>query len=742
VRPRISLAATTAAVAALGMSPGFAQTDRWVYCEGPLVAEMPADPGTGDRIAGSAEQARYDGQKGEYRLLGDATIRRGDRQISGERLNYSEAEQTVDAEGDVRLREPGVAVNARRGQFRLSDDTGEAEDINYRFAQGHLSGEAGRVSFLGDDRTRYEEVTLTTCEPGEEVWELRASEVTIDQGRGQGEAWNARLAVGDVPVAYTPWLQFPVGSQRQTGLLAPILGSNDDDGLTTGLPFYWNIAPNYDATITPRLFQKRGAMLDTQFRYLRPWIAGEIRTTYLPSDDRFGDDRWAINQAHRVASGTHLRARLEQQRVSDPDYPKDFDNSLDGNRERFLESRASATWSESDWSISADGQDWQTIDQTIAPVNQPLARRPRLRARYEPVTTLGPTWIDYGTEIEATRFAHPVASQRDTGDRWDATARISAPVETLGYFIEPGVQVRHTRYDLERPGNQATQPQRTVPSYSLDAGLFLERPAPLFGEATKQTLEPRLFLLYTPERDQDELPVFDTQRAQLTFDQLFRVNRFTGADRVGDAQQASWGLTSRLVDQSNGREYFSIAGGGIVYFADRAVTLDGQPETKELSELIGKAELDLPGGLSARLDGLVDPKETGNHEWRTALRYRGSAGVILNGQYRTRQVAGSRVRETANASAALPITRRWTVFGGIRYDLIERASDTGFTGLQYEDCCYAVRGVYRSTLDPQTQGGTERDNTFLLQVELKGLGGVGNEITDFLNDAVPGYQRP
>jgi LPS-assembly protein len=747
------LAVSTGVVMGVVTTPAAAQSGQWAYCGGPLVPAMPASEASGDTIKGEADKARYDGRTQRYTFIGNASVRRSDRQISGKRLSYDRGTDTVRGEGDMQLREPGVAVEATSGSFRLEDDTGEAEDVRYRFAEGHLHGDAASMTFLSDERTRYQSVTMTTCNPGDEIWELRASEVTVDHGEGFGEAWNARLAVGGIPVAYTPWLRFPVGRERQTGFLAPSIGGGGDNGFTAKAPFYWNIAPNYDATITPTFFAERGAMLGTELRYLEPWIDGEIRGSFLPDDDRFGEDRWSINQEHRLRLGNHFRAEVDQERVSDSEYPDDFDTSFNGNTERFLESRGSASWTSSDWSVSTEVQNFQTVDETIADADRPLEREPSVRFRYDPFETLGPRWLDYGLDAEATRFTHPFESQRDTGDRFDTTARVSLPFETLGYFIEPAVHLRHTDYDLDRPTNEAEQPDRTVPTYTVDAGLFLERPAPLFGNDMKQTLEPRLFLAHTPERDQDDLPLFDTQPAQLTFGQLFRADRFTGADRVGDQKRASFGVTSRLVDGANGREYVSVSGGGIVHFDERDVQIedsrreearfDDDIDEEGLTALVSEAELNLPGGLSANLDGLLDPNNTGNHEWRTRLRYKSSSGIILNGRYRMRQLDDSRVQEFANASTALPVTRRWTLFGAVRFDLIDDEADTAFAGAQYEGCCFAVRGVYRSELDAtgSSAGGTERDNTFMIELELKGLGGVGDDLTNFLSDGVPGYQR-
>lgn len=755
-RPAIRdfVACTGALAMSVAVSPAAAQSGQWAYCGGPLVPPMPESDVTGNRVSGQADRAKYVGDKARYTLFGDAKVRRGDRQVSGERLRYDDAEGTVKGDGGLRLREPGVAVEADRGQFQLADDTGEAEDVNYRFATGHLHGEATRMFLLGDERTRYESVTVTTCNPGDEIWELRASEVTVDEGEGFGEAWNARLALGGVPVAYTPWLRFPVGRERQTGFLAPVIGSGDEGGFRASAPFYWNIAPNYDATITPTFFADRGAKLDTQFRYLEPWITGELNLDYLPSDDLANKDRWAINQRHDIAFGEHLRARVRQQRVSDVEYPDDFDTSFNGNTERFLESEAAVSWSERDWSLNGDFQNFQTIDDTISKRSKPLERAPSLDFRYDPARTLGPTWVDYDLEATGTRFAHPNESLVTTGDRLDVTPRVSLPLETLGYFFEPAVRLRHTSYDLDRRKGASGEPEtldRTLPIYSLDAGLFFERPASLLGDNVKQTLEPRVFFVHTPQENQQDLPRFDTQLAQLTFGQLFEPDRFTGADRVGDQTRASFGVTSRFVDEVTGREYFSLSGGGLAHFEEREVTIgnstregarfDDDLNETGLTALVSEAEINLPGGLSADVEGLLDPNDTGNYELRNRLRYKSSSGVILNGRYRMRQLNNSRREETANASAALPVSRRWTLLGAVRVDLIDDQADAAFAGIQYQSCCFALRGAYRTQLDSNAGGGggTQRNDSIMFELELKGLGGFGDELVTLFRDGVPGY---
>ncbi len=735
-----------AALAALITPPAWAERSLgppWELWGAPLTPEPIGDPGRREAddtaLHIDAGHARYEGQSGDYTLRGRPIVTRADQRVEAERLDYDAETGVHDAEGPLRYDEAGAVLEGGDGEFNLDRSTGTLASARYRIEAGHLQGEAGRAEMLGPGRSRYHDATLSTCNPGEEVWRLRADRLTIDQSTRQGIARNAWLDVGPVPVFYTPYLRFPVGSDRLTGFLAPSAGRSNTGGAELSLPFYWNIAPNFDSTLTPTIYTERGLRLDTELRYLQPWIAGEIELGVLPDDQVFGDDRWSIDQEHELAIGEHLRGELVQRRVSDTDWPSDFGDNLDVSAESHLQSRAALAWSQRDWSAAVDAQSWQTIDPGIAPRNRPYAREPRVQLRLEPFDTGLP--VRYAINAEAVDFTHPAPDLRTTGRRLDLLSRVSLPVRSLGWYVEPAASWRQTAYDLDRPDPGApAEPDRGLPIYSLDAGLFFERDTRIGERELIQTLEPRLFYLNVPQRDQDDLPRFDTGLAGFNFPRLFSENRFTGPDRVGDANQLSLGVTSRLVDPFDGREYLRASLGQIFHFEDREVTLSGDPETASRSDYVAEVQLNPTPALSLRLDAQLDPEDSDNRALRSLLQWRSDARTVINVDYRTRQLNGARTQEQANVTLALPIGRHWRVFGGWRYDLLDDRTQERFAGLGYESCCYAVRAVQRSYLRPQSDGPAALESQFLIEFELKGLGGIGDRISSFIEDSVRGYR--
>lgn len=716
----------------------------WDLCGAPLTPVPAGDPALREApqtpVRVRAGHATYDADTQRYRFRGRPVFTRADQRLEAERIDYTASTGRLLAEGPLRYDEAGVVLTGGDGRFDLDARTGTLASATYRIEAGHLQGDAERLRLLGPERSRYFDVRLSTCNPGEEVWWLHADRLTIDRGTRQGVARNAWLTIYDVPLFYTPYIRFPVGSDRLTGLLAPTFGRSDEGGAEFSLPFYWNIAPNLDSTLTPTLYSKRGLRLDTEVRYLQPWIEGEVRVSVLPEDRVFGDTRWAIEQYHRLAVGDHLRGELLQRRVSDTRWTSDFGDDLDATAESHLESRAALSWSERDWAVSVDAQDWQTIDPVIQPRQQPYARQPRLQLRYQPFDTELP--IRYSIVGEAVEFTHPTPELRPTGRRLDLLTRASLPVRSLGWFVEPAVSWRQTSYELERPDPSAPEsPDRGLPIYSLDAGLFFERDLQIAGRDVIQTLEPRLFYLRVPERDQSGLPRFDTGLALTTFSDLFSENRFTGPDRVGDANQLTFGLTSRLQDPVTGREYLRVSAGQVFYFDDRDVTLSGEPDTASRSDYVVELRaIPLPG-LRLRLDGQLDPEDSGNHSLRAGLQWRSSGPSVLNLDYLTRHEGERLIREQANVSFTVPVTRHWRLYGGWRYDLLRSRTQERFAGIGYESCCYAVRAVHRAYLSPAADGGlAEMNSQFLIELELRGLGGIGDRISEFVDTAVAGYE--
>ncbi|MDZ7809079.1 MAG: LPS assembly protein LptD [Arhodomonas sp.] len=723
-------------------SPALAAEDPWALC-GPRLTPMPIgdpahrdDPDTPTRA--SADRLRY--ETGRYTLTGNAALEQADRRVDADRLEYRQRPPRFTATGNVRYQESGLLFTAERAALNLDDDTGELSAVSYRVEAGHLQGDAARIERLDGKRSRYEDVRLSTCNPGEELWWLQAETVTIDREARQGTATHAWVSVADVPALVLPWLRFPVGSDRLTGLLAPEFGHDDDGGLRLGVPWYWNIAPNRDATITPTLYSRRGLMLGGEFRYLERNVGGSVRASYLPDDDDQGDDRWSVRQQHRFGVGAHFSGELVQRRVSDDDYLDDFDTGFGDDAfdrsERHLESYARAGWATDDWQLSADAQSWQTVDPLVADAALPYARQPRLRFNYRPLITEWP--VDVSLRAEAVDFDHPEPDLRVTGSRLDVMPRLALPIRELGYHFEPAVAWRYTAYDLDDPDGGSRSPDRGLPVYSIDAGVSLERELSAFGGGLTQTLEPRLYYLYVPERDQDTLPLFDTDAPELTYSALFRDNRFDGADRVGDANQLTLGVTSRVLDTATGRNHLRFSAGQIHYFDDRDVTLGDTPETAGSSDYFTELRVNLPEGLSGTVNYRWDGSRFNDHDLYSRLRWRAGPQTLVNIGYRDRRGEGRIPLERAEASFAYRLGPQWSLLGGWREDLDAGLTSERMLGLEYENCCYAVRAVHRAVQD--SAPGDQLNNQFLLQFVFKGLGGLGDTIPAVFEDTVPGYR--
>lgn len=715
------------------------QSGRWVLCGAPLLPPVDGDPAVRQApdtpVVGTAERGEFFEDPPIYRLIGSAELQRADQSITSEQLTYNRATTRVDAEDNVSLLETDLLIAGERASYWLDGDRGRFENVSeYRINVGHMQGAAATIIREDAMRTRYERLTLSTCNPGEEVWQMRATSANIDNETRQGQAWNTVLSIHRVPVFYTPYLRFPVGSERMTGFLMPTLSDSTENGLTLALPWYWNIAPNQDATITPVWYEERGTLLDGEFRYLGESLRGTMSGAYLPSDDLFGDDRWAINQSHRLSIGSSIRGSLNQRRVSDVSFSNDFGDDVNYRASQFLASDVALSWSDFGFSTSIDAQSWQQVDSRISQFNQPYARVPRIRFGYNPTQDTG--IFDYSLRGELTEFDHPDPN-RVQGQRLDLTPRLALPWRTLGYYVEPAVAWRYTSYDLNGVDDGASRtPSRSMPVYTIDSGVFFERQSQLFT-GVYQTLEPRVFFRSAPTQDQDDLPNFDTGGSGISFSRLFRDDAFSGPDRVEDGDRVSIGATTRYLDEGSGKEYLRLSGGQIFYLSDRTTAADGEPDRDE-SEFVIELALDLPQGFSGEADYRWDPENSGNTGLRTLLRWQGTNTQVVNIGLRQREVDGERVLDQGELSFATPINPHWRVFGGITQDFVDDDVRQRFFGIQQDGCCYAVRLVQREQIERRANdSGLGKE--IMLEIEFKGLAGFGDSIVGFLRNEIDGY---
>nr|WP_274600096.1 LPS assembly protein LptD [Halorhodospira abdelmalekii] len=585
--------------------------------------------------------------------------------------------------------------------------------------------------------------------------------MTLDRDSGLAQARHARLEIGGIPWLYTPYLQFPIDDRPRTGFLPPRFGQSTSDGAHITVPFYWRPAPNYDWTLYPTYYSRRGTQLGSQFRYLRPRTDGEWIVEYMPEDEvqakRLRDagesdpesERWALDWTHsgRVPTVAGLRYDLEVARVGDVDYLRDFSTELIGTSASELESRGHAALDRGPHRLEAEIQHWQNLRPQA---NDPYRRWPRLHYEHAPGRIAG--GLEYRLTGEMVHWALPDGAQNDrpTGRRYHLQPRISWPYYRPGYFLEPGVSLYHTHYVLDRVEPELeSELSRSVPIATLDGGLFFERPFTFRDDLFLQTLEPRLFYVRAPFEAQDEYPVFDTTRRADSVAQLFQENRFAGIDRVGDANQLTLALTTRLLDLNRGREPLRASIGQIHYFSDREVGLTAaREEQRSRSDLFADLEARIDDEFRLRLEQRYDPRHNETVAWSLVADWqrRPIPGSVVNLGYRIREEATGldaddrpiveRTQEMFQLSAAAPIGPNWNAVGAWQYSRLDRANLEIVGGLEFRKCCWAVRGVARRY---RRGAEYELENTFMLEFELTGLGRLGDDTAAFLGEIVRDY---
>ncbi len=692
----------------------------WSYCR---VTARPTPSGPAPpagRIRIQADELRGDTGR---RLLfqGSVLLRSDQRELRADHVEVFDRPRRVTARGHLRVLDRDFLLEAGAAEIRLDEDRGRFNDVRYRLFARHAHGAADRVLHRGPV-LRLENATYSSCDPGDRDWLIRASRLTLDRARGFGEARHARLYFKDVPLLYLPWLRFPLDDRRRSGFLFPTVGTSDSGGLELSTPLYWNMAPNRDLTVTPRIMARRGVLWRNELRYLGHHYRGRLQADYIERDRVTDDHRYLLrlHQTHRL--GRHWRLDLHGDQVSDPAYFADFSNDLRLSSTTHLERRADLRYRTGHLDGLLRVQAYQTVDPDIAPEDRPYRRLPQLAVQGE--LPLGDGPFGLGLASELTRFRHPGRVQ---GDRLDLAPRLTAAWLSPAGFLKPALTWRYTRYDLD--GDDVRR-ERSVPTFTLDSGLVFERD----GGGSTQTLEPRLFYVYTPYEDQADLPVFDTSEPAFIFSSLFRANRFSGIDRIGDANQLTVALTTHRFDHRDGAERLSGGVGQIFYFRDRRVTLpDGAVETGRRSDYAAELALHPRGPWSARASLIAAADLSEARVATVRLSYRGGGGRIANLEHRFRQ--DEDIRQT-DLSVAWPVARNWRLLGRWLYSH-ERGLDLDvLAGLEYESCCWKLRLVGRRYITGLEE---QYNQSIYLQIVLKGLSAFGKG-GDLLQQTIAGYR--
>jgi LPS-assembly protein len=689
-----------------------------------------AAPAAATETRAAAE--RVSGEGGVLVLEGDVGVRRGPWTLGAERAVHDRRRGAVRAGGDFFVRDDAYSVRAERGELALETGALTAEGVDYRLLPDRMQGRASRVERSAEGVTQLSEATWSTCPAAREAWYLSADAVTLDPANRQGTARNAALWFHGVPMLYSPWFRFPLGSQRLTGFLTPTVGRTSNSGIEIAVPWYWNIAPDLDATFTPRWLGRRGVELNSEVRWLGPLGQWRFDNAYLDDDRVTGGDR-VYTRIEQEARFGAWRTRIDAARVSDGDYFADLGDDLSSTSQTHLERRADLRWASGRSDLLARAQSYQTLDPTLSAQQRPYAQLPRLEARHAAALGAG---AESAVTGELVRFERAAST---TGTRLRLVPELTWPLEAPGWFVRPRVAVDHTHYSLDRREGTSGPERidRTVPITSLDTGLIFDR----FGGAYQQTLEPRLFYVYIPEREQAEIPLFDTSDSGFSFSQLFRERRFTGGDRIGDTDQITLALTSRVLDRFSGRELLSARIGAIRYLDERRVTLaqrrPEEPIADETSDIL--SEVSITPNRQWQLDGSFQwtPERDELARRDLGVRFRGDEGGIFNLGHRFKRDQ----QRQLDASMAWPATAQWQLLAGTTYSLLDERNIESVAGVTYESCCWRLRTVARQFLqqDDDAADGTKQSTALLFQLTFKGLGAVGDEAGALLERAIVGY---
>jgi len=709
--------------------------DRWALCP-PITLETDAAvmaPGGETGIIDLEADSAAASPDRIFTLSGDAVIRYGDHQLQASDIIYRQQAGEIEASGGIRFAGPDLVVAGDSALLQSEEERGTLRGITYALPNQHARGGASLLSLEGARRQRLEKASYTTCPPGNQDWLLSAGEVEIDHGDGTVTARDAKLTFKRIPILYTPYISFPLDDRRKSGLLFPKVGTTDETGIDVSIPWYWNIAPNRDLTLTPRVMSDRGTMLGGDFRFMTPHSNGRLTAEYLPSDNEYGNqDRSFVSLLHYANPKPRLETYINAGNVSDPNYFGDLGNDLVASSQTSLERTARAIWHGHSWNLGMTVQDFQNLDTTLASNEQPYRQLPQIVYEFNPARrVLG---LRTTALAELNYFNHS-DDALVKGTRIDVQPRLSLPLRRAGWYVEPAIGVRYTAYALDNVGaGMDDNPARTTPVYSLDAGSFFERNGHWGDKPYVQTLEPRLFYLYVPERDQNNLPVFDTGNYDFNFWTLFLDNRFNGPDRMGDANQLALALTTRVLDPASGTQLLGASLGSLLYFRDRTVTLPG--DTADLdasSDIIGELTLALTRHWTARAEVLWNPNQSTTERNNYRVQYRLGPRQLINLGYRFRDG----IQEQSDMSFLWPISRAWHVVGRWYYDFSTDETIEALGGLGYERCCWGVQLLARNYIN---NDGSSRTTAVFLQLEFKGLGKLGTSVDDALERGILGYQ--
>ena len=739
-----------------------------------LTEGLPKTPGNegptfvfGDRLSGRPDL--------ETVIEGNAELRRGAKSLRADHIEYYQPDDQLKTRGNVRINNAGNRFEGPELELKLDRFEGFFTTPRYRFLSNGGNGQAERADFIDDKHFSVQRASYTTCERDNEAswkpaWELTATRFDFDLDEEVGVATGAVVRFKDVPILAFPKVSFPLSDKRKSGLLPPTLGLGSVNGLEVRQPYYFDIAPNRDATLSPAIMSKRGVDLAGEFRYLDPSYTGRLRANVLPGDKLRNRDRWSYSLQHLGAIDTGLPAigalglNLNLNRVSDNDYWRDFPVATGVVTQRLLTQDASLNWNRGYFTSAVRALKWQTLQDVNSPIIPPYDRLPQFTAAYTrvdaPLAGMG-DGFDWSVQGDYTRFsADRSLTLQPDGDRAFTRLQVSHPWLSPGGFITPKVQLHATSYKFDAPlANGAMTASRIVPTFSLDSGLQFERDASFLGRSFTQTLEPRAFYVRTPFRDQSNLPNYDSAANSFNFATVFTENAFVGNDRISDSNLLTLGLTSRLLDPATGAEAVRLGIAQRLGFQDQRVSLPvpgvlpvpgDLPVTDRVSDLLVGATVNWVPQWSFDSTVQYNPKIKQSELASVGLRYHPS-------NYRTISAAFRRQR---NISEQIDVSWQWPIndlwgdkgrdlgagqgqgggryygVGRLNYSTLDKKLVDAVVGVEYDGCCWIGRVVLQRSQNSTVTSATR----LLFQLEFVGFSRIGANPLETLKTSVPRYQ--
>ncbi len=698
---------------------------------------------SGDQLSGRTDL--------ETVIQGNAELRRGDMVIRADRLEYYQPDDLAKARGNVRINRAGNTFEGPLLELKVDAFEGFFNEPRYRFLKNDAYGQAERVDFLDDKRAVIRNATYTTCQRDGSpdwtpAWQLKAASIRIDNEEEVGQAEGASLQFMGVPILPIPSLSFPLSDKRKSGFLPPTIGLDNLNGVELTVPYYWNIAPNRDATFYPSIMTKRGVDLGGEFRYLENDYRGKLRGNYMPGDNLRGRDRWGYALTHdgllRTGVGNPLGLSLNLNRVSDDNYWRDFSRGGSSLTQRLLANDAQVHWGAGRFSFMARSLTWQTLQDVGSPIVPPYDRAPQIVGRY--ANTDLPGGMDVSVETDYTQFKSVRAlTLQPNAQRSYAMAQLSRPWLAPGWFFTPKVQLHSTSYQFDGLlANGRDNASRTLPTFSLDSGLIFERDASYFGRSFRQTLEPRAFYVYTPYRDQSLLPNYDSASNDFNFATIYTENAFGGHDRISDNNLLTLGATTRLLDPATGAEAARFGVAQRLRFKDQLVTLPGgTPVSERLSDVLLGASVNWDPKWAFDSTVQYNPKTRRSIRSTIGGRYSPGSYRVVSAAYRLQRG----LSEQIDVGWQWPIGDvgkksegggRWYSVGRLNFSLQDRKLVDSVIGFEYDGCCWVGRIVVER-LQSSTSSSNKR---ILFQLEFRGFTRLGSNALQTLKDNIPRYQ--